>query len=41
MTVRGVKTPASVGAQSGGFGGSTRSMSAVGVAIATRRVATA
>jgi len=26
MTVRGVKTPGSVGTQSGGFGGSTKSM---------------
>jgi hypothetical protein len=40
MTVRGVKTPASVGTGSGGFGGSTESMSAVGVVVTTRCVAT-
>jgi hypothetical protein len=40
MTVRGVKTPGSVGTQSGGFGGSTKSMSAVSVVITTRGVAT-
>jgi hypothetical protein len=40
MTVRGVKTPGSVGAQSGRFGGATKSMSAVGAVITTGGVAT-
>jgi hypothetical protein len=35
--VSGVKTPGSVGTQSGGFYGSTKSMSAVGVVITTPR----
>jgi hypothetical protein len=37
MTVRGVKTPGSVGTQSGGFGGSTKPMSTVSVVITTPR----